>query len=50
MRYGGKFSTTSPAEPKRHKGEGYISKAPGPRRRIHHYRVERCPPKITFPL
>jgi len=50
MRYSGKFSTTSPAEPKRHKGGGYISKAPGPWRRTYHYRVERCPRRITFPL
>ena len=50
MRYGEKFSATSPAEPKRHKGGGYISKAPGPWRRTHHYRVERCPRRITFPL
>ena len=30
MIYGGKFSNTSPTEPKRHKGGGYISKAPSP--------------------
>jgi len=30
MRYGGKFSTTSPAEPKRHKGGGLCKQGPWP--------------------
>jgi len=30
MRYGGKFSTTSPAEPKRHKRRGLYKQTPWP--------------------